>query len=146
MTRARRASIGAVPQRRVGDRSVQRNARFVLTVASVTEDLIWEFSKGPVAQVRKTPDRRIWCGPPTSPSSFVATAFGGHSWRRAPSGSRYLSVGATFLNGTLPAEDDRAAGTLRGVCRLLMTARGRSHGAPAQAYEVFEGRPDAWPE
>jgi len=32
--------------------------------------------------------------------SFVATAFGGHSWRRTPSGSRYLSVGATFLNGT----------------------------------------------
>ena len=45
-------------------------------------------------------ERRIRFGQPTSPSSFVATAFGGHSWGRTPSGSRYLSVGATFLNGT----------------------------------------------
>jgi len=146
MTRARRASIGAVPQRRVGDRSVQRNARFVLTVASVTEDLIWEFTKGPVAQVRKTPDRRICVvrrprpHPSLRPLS-VATVGGG----RPPAVATCRLVPRS-LTAPLPAEDDRAAGTLRGVCRLLMTARGRSHGSPAQAYEVFEERPDAWPE
>jgi len=36
----RLSGLPTVPYRRVGDRSVHRNSRFVLTVASVTEDLI----------------------------------------------------------------------------------------------------------